>query len=420
VSGSDSLLPALALGPEGAVAVVWQERRTVWINRQRLPLKHVMLCVLDDEGNIIRAPFHVNSSHLSVDAEPDVMFDEDGDIVVTYTGYRAGKQQIFSVRYRVRGGAFEDPVVPDDAVWVNSGIFPDLTNKHASISNRPTGEYVVAWETFLLLPNGDLDRSEIQHRLFPVQGDADYDTVPDGTDNCPDRYNPTQGDLDKDKLGDACDPDSDDDGVANAADNCPLVANADQANADADLVGDACDNCKNVSNPDQADWDTDGMGNACDACFDDADNDPDGDNRCSHSDVCPDVADPGQEDQDFDQVGDACDTCPTLQNYNQADSNGDGVGDACELFLRGDSNRDELVDISDGIFTLSFLFTGGPKLCTDAMDADDDGVVNITDPIFELLFLFVSGPPIPAPYPDPGIDATPDELGCEDFANAMR
>ena len=63
-----------------------------------------------------------------------------------------------------------------------------------------------------------------------VTGDADYDGVPDISDNCPRAYNPDQSDTDAEGVGDACD-------------NCPLAANPDQSDADADDVGDACDQC---------------------------------------------------------------------------------------------------------------------------------------------------------------------------------
>jgi len=85
-------------------------------------------------------------------------------------------------------------------------------------------------------------------------------------------------------------------------------------------------------------------------------------------------------------------------------------------FLRGDSNTDGTVDISDAINTLGFLFTGsGVVTCRDAADANDDGVVDISDAIATLGFLFLGTPPtLLAPYPDYGPDPTADALGCED------
>lgn len=82
--------------------------------------------------------------------------------------------------------------------------------------------------------------------------------------------------------------------------------------------------------------------------------------------------------------------------------------------LRGDSNGSATVDLTDSIFTLSFLFLGGPRpLCPDAADSNDDGALDITDPVFVLTWLFSGGPPPPAPGPlSCGPDPTPDALAA--------
>ena len=62
------------------------------------------------------------------------------------------------------------------------------------------------------------------------------------------------------------------------------------------------------------------------------------------------------------------------------------------IFLRGDSNADGVVDISDSVFTLSYLFFGGrAPACQDAADSNDDGAVDISDPIGALGVLFRTG-----------------------------
>jgi YVTN family beta-propeller protein len=82
-------------------------------------------------------------------------------------------------------------------------------------------------------------------------------------------------------------------------------------------------------------------------------------------------------------------------------------------FLRGDSNEDGIVNISDPIHTLAFLFLGGPgPACMKAADSNDDGILNISDPIFTLAALFTGGATIPPPFPQPGEDPTPDDLPC--------
>ncbi len=120
---------------------------------------------------------------------------------------------------------------------------------------------------------------------------------------------------------------------------------------------------------------------------------------------------------------------------NGVDDDGDGEVDCddsdCEgtvdcptgeLFVRGDSNSSGTIDLTDGIRTLNFLFTGGPApTCLDAADSSDDGVLGINDAIQIFSYLFTGGdapkPPAPsnAAYPaeDCDLDPTDDDLGCE-------
>jgi hypothetical protein len=81
-------------------------------------------------------------------------------------------------------------------------------------------------------------------------------------------------------------------------------------------------------------------------------------------------------------------------------------------FLRGDANGDDVVDVSDPLFTLFYLFQGKSAGCLDALDANDDGDVGVTDVIYVLQFLFRDGPAPALPFPGAGIDMTLDTLGC--------
>ena len=67
--------------------------------------------------------------------------------------------------------------------------------------------------------------------------------------------------------------------------------------------------------------------------------------------------------------------------------------------VRGDSNQDGKIDISDAVYLLSCLFLG--ETCPDdpcGIDIDGDSLSNITDPIFLLDYLFRGGPePPPCP-----------------------
>ena len=87
------------------------------------------------------------------------------------------------------------------------------------------------------------------------------------------------------------------------------------------------------------------------------------------------------------------------------------VGDG--VFMRGDSNQDATVDLSDAVNTLNVLFLGSGSLrCADAADANDDGPINIADAIYTLSHLFTGGPEPPPPFPSAGRDITDDPLDC--------
>src|SRR2546423_14368125 len=144
-----------------------------------------------------------------------------------------------------------------------------------------------------------------------ASGDADFDGVPDGSDNCPAVYNPSQTDSDFDLAGDACDDDIDGDGSANAADAFPLDP-SEQVDTDGDGIGDnadtdddgdgvldGSDNCRLDVNASQTHSDTDGLGDVCDA-------DRDGDTYLNGVDALPD--DPTRHpDTDGDGVADPAD-----------------------------------------------------------------------------------------------------------------
>lgn len=84
-----------------------------------------------------------------------------------------------------------------------------------------------------------------------------------------------------------------------------------------------------------------------------------------------------------------------------------------DAFIRGDADGSEQVDVGDAVYLLASLFdSGAPELpCADAGDTNDDGSVDVADAVFLLAALFQPGSqPIPAPWPDAGVDPTPDAL----------
>jgi len=58
---------------------------------------------------------------------------------------------------------------------------------------------------------------------------------------------------------------------------------------------------------------------------------------------------------------------------------------------RGDFNKDNNIDISDGVAILSFLFLGGSTNCKLAGDTNKDGAIDVSDAIYILSFLFLGG-----------------------------
>ncbi|MCZ6793142.1 MAG: hypothetical protein O7J95_05960, partial [Planctomycetota bacterium] len=87
------------------------------------------------------------------------------------------------------------------------------------------------------------------------------------------------------------------------------------------------------------------------------------------------------------------------------------------LFSRGDANADTSIDISDAIFILAFLFLGGADpVCHESLDIDDGGEINITDAVNLLVGLFLGGTEPAPPFPECGLDPTPnDGQTCESF-----
>lgn len=81
-------------------------------------------------------------------------------------------------------------------------------------------------------------------------------------------------------------------------------------------------------------------------------------------------------------------------------------------FRRGDTNGSGTVDIADPISLLGCLFSGSAcPTCEDAADSNDDAKLDLSDAVFSLTWLFLGGRSLPAPGPDEcGNDPTPDRL----------
>ncbi len=82
-------------------------------------------------------------------------------------------------------------------------------------------------------------------------------------------------------------------------------------------------------------------------------------------------------------------------------------------FIRGNADGGPRVNLGDAVTIADFLFRGGAQPgCLDSADTDDNGKLELTDPILLMNHLFKGGPPPAPPYPDEGLDPTPDTLSC--------
>ena len=81
------------------------------------------------------------------------------------------------------------------------------------------------------------------------------------------------------------------------------------------------------------------------------------------------------------------------------------------LFLRGDTDGNGKLELTDAVRVLNYLFLGGVAPgCLDAADVNDKGKIDISSAITLLGYLFLGGAQPAVPYPNKGLDATPDDL----------
>jgi hypothetical protein len=86
--------------------------------------------------------------------------------------------------------------------------------------------------------------------------------------------------------------------------------------------------------------------------------------------------------------------------------------------LRGDFDRNLVVNLTDAIASAAYLFQHGPpSTCPDAADVNDDGILDISDPVYAIFHLYLGGLPPPSPFSlGAGKDPTfRDNLGCEEL-----
>ena len=99
-----------------------------------------------------------------------------------------------------------------------------------------------------------------------------------------------------------------------------------------------------------------------------------------------------EDDLDFDLVPSACDNCDLIPNPSQSDCDNDGIGDACD-YLSGDADNNGIITISDAVFLINYIFSGGPAPCPPRNgDADCNTITTISDAVYLINYIFAGGP----------------------------
>ncbi len=250
--------------------------------------------------------------------------------------------------------------------------------------------------------------------------DTDHDGIADPCDNCPTATNANQIDTDYDGLGDACDPDMDNDGILNAVDNCNYVPNLDQQNHDTDSLGDACDNCDSVANSEQYDENQDGVGDACDGQMHIMSYQiPDGYKEVPYNYQMQVLG--GTPPYNWTYVsgdmpygliftGGAQGTLsgtPTWKatfyftiavSDNSASTMVDTIPCRMKItdppltYVCGDADASGEVNVSDAVYLISYIFSGGPAPNPLRGDANCSSAVNISDVVYLIAYIFSGGP----------------------------
>jgi hypothetical protein len=74
--------------------------------------------------------------------------------------------------------------------------------------------------------------------------------------------------------------------------------------------------------------------------------------------------------------------------------NADTLTFMVQVYLCGDSNGDNVINLGDAVFIISYVFKSGPAPePLPAGDANCDGEVNVADGVYVINYVFKSGPP---------------------------
>jgi hypothetical protein len=83
----------------------------------------------------------------------------------------------------------------------------------------------------------------------------------------------------------------------------------------------------------------------------------------------------------------------TAVGWISADSSRVHQGYWQRFYLCGDCNGDEVINISDAVHLIAYIFSGGPPPWPYAAgDVNCDGTVNISDAVYLIAYIFIDGP----------------------------
>lgn len=244
--------------------------------------------------------------------------------------------------------------------------------------------------------NDDCDADGIPDFCSTLEGlvaDCDADGIPDSCSI------PTGqvSDCDEDGVPDICQADCNQNQIP---DSCEIAQGL-ASDCDGDGVPDSCALLDGTAE------DCDGNGQI-DACDDDC-------NENGISDVC-DFLEGTEMDCNGNHIPDFCD----LQDPAQ-DTNENGQLDFCEArFIRGDADGVEGVRLADAILLIGRVF-GENSIpgCLEAADANADGLLDISDGISLLFYLYANGEPPPPPFPECGIAPIDAFFPCEEHPSCF-
>ncbi|MFH2057237.1 MAG: PQQ-dependent sugar dehydrogenase, partial [bacterium] len=99
----------------------------------------------------------------------------------------------------------------------------------------------------------------------------------------------------------------------------------------------------------------------------------------------------GITDCNLNNVSDSCEIAFGVA----ADNNSNWIPDQCETpdFLCGDANNDDIVNITDAVYLIQWIFNSGPDPDPlESADVNCDSIGNITDAVYIIQWIFNSGP----------------------------